>query len=214
MSILNNSNSRQQILNKIEQALTQKTAQPFAVAAHDLKSLVQPSPQALALQFETHFNQLLGNTIFAENEADAINKLIDLCNAKNWDKVFCSQPEILNLANSNNWTIPLHPSIETCDVSFTTCEYLVARTGSIILSSNAINGRTASVYAPIHVCIAYNNNLVYDVADAIAAMQTKYGENLPSSITLATGPSRTADIEKTLVVGVHGPKEVFCVIIG
>jgi len=44
-------------------------------------------------------------------------------------------------------------------------------------------------------------------------MKEKYGENLPSLITLATGPSRTADIEKTLVVGVHGPKEVFCFLI-
>ena len=41
-------------------------------------------------------------------------------------------------------------------------------------------------------------------------IKTKYENNLPSIITLATGPSRTADIEKTLVVGVHGPKEVFC----
>jgi L-lactate dehydrogenase complex protein LldG len=44
-------------------------------------------------------------------------------------------------------------------------------------------------------------------------MKEKYGGHLPSLITLATGPSRTADIEKTLVVGVHGPKEVFCFLI-
>jgi L-lactate dehydrogenase complex protein LldG len=54
---------------------------------------------------------------------------------------------------------------------------------------------------------------VYDIKDGLQLIKTKYGANLPSLITLATGPSRTADIEKTLVVGVHGPKEVFCFLI-
>jgi len=70
-----------------------------------------------------------------------------------------------------------------------------------------------SVYAPIHICIAYTDQLVYDIDEALISLQQEYGEQLPSMITLATGPSRTADIEKTLVVGVHGPKEVFCFLV-
>jgi L-lactate dehydrogenase complex protein LldG len=96
-----------------------------------------------------------------------------------------------------------------CDVSITGCEYLVARTGSIVLSASRPNGRSASVYAPIHICIAFTNQLVYDIKDALQAARDKYGSNFPSLLTFATGPSRTADIEKTLVVGVHGPKEVY-----
>jgi L-lactate dehydrogenase complex protein LldG len=96
-----------------------------------------------------------------------------------------------------------------CDASITDCEYLVARTGSIMLSAAQEGGRTTSVYAPVHICIAYTRQLVYDIKDALQGMKDKYGDALPSLITLATGPSRTADIEKTLVTGVHGPKEVF-----
>ena len=98
-------------------------------------------------------------------------------------------------------------------MSITGCEYLVARTGSIVMSSAQTSGRTTSVYAPIHICIAFTNQLVYDIKDALAAAKNKYGDKLPSMITFASGPSRTADIEKTLVVGVHGPKEVYLFLI-
>jgi L-lactate dehydrogenase complex protein LldG len=80
----------------------------------------------------------------------------------------------------------------------------------MVLSSAISSGRTTSVYAPVHICIATASQLVYDVKDALIALQKQYGNTLPSMISFATGPSRTADIEKTLVVGVHGPKEVYC----
>jgi len=84
----------------------------------------------------------------------------------------------------------------------------VARTGTIVLSAHS-NGRTPSVYAPVHVCIAHTRQLVYDVRDALQLIKDRYAGQLPSLITFASGPSRTADIEKTLVTGVHGPKEVY-----
>ena len=77
------------------------------------------------------------------------------------------------------------------------------------MSSAQLSGRTTSVYAPVHICIAYTRQLVYDVKDALQLLKEKYHNAIPSLITFATGPSRTADIEKTLVVGVHGPKEVY-----
>ena len=106
-----------------------------------------------------------------------------------------------------------YTDLKGCDASITSCESLVARTGSILLSSNTESGRTVSVYAPVHICIAYTSQLVFDIKDGLKQICIKYGTKLPSLITLATGPSRTADIEKTLVVGVHGPKEVFCFLI-
>ncbi|HMW25655.1 MAG TPA: LUD domain-containing protein, partial [Ferruginibacter sp.] len=61
--------------------------------------------------------------------------------------------------------------------------------------------------------IAYTSQLVYDIKDALQSVKDKYNGNIPSLVTFATGPSRTADIEKTLVTGVHGPKEVYCFLV-
>ena len=77
------------------------------------------------------------------------------------------------------------------------------------MSAAQQSGRTVSVYAPIHICIAYTNQLVYDLRDSLQLLKDRYADNFPSLITYASGPSRTADIEKTLVTGVHGPKEVY-----
>jgi len=57
--------------------------------------------------------------------------------------------------------------------------------------------------------LAYTSQLVPDLKDGFALLKQKYGDNMPSMISNVTGPSRTADIEKTLVLGAHGPKELF-----
>jgi L-lactate dehydrogenase complex protein LldG len=61
----------------------------------------------------------------------------------------------------------------------------------------------------VHIVVAYTSQIVTDLKDGFKLLKDKYGGNIPSMITNVTGPSRTADIEKTLVLGAHGPKELF-----
>jgi len=84
----------------------------------------------------------------------------------------------------------------------------VARLGSILVSSNQASGRRLNAFPEAHMVIAYTNQIVTDVKDAMREMKSKFG-NLPSMMSLITGPSRTADIEKTLVMGAHGPRELY-----
>ena len=91
----------------------------------------------------------------------------------------------------------------------TGCNFLIARTGSIIVTSATESGRQMNVFPPIHIVISKATQLVDYLSDAYIALQRSFGTDFPSTISTITGPSRTADIEKTLVLGAHGPKEIY-----
>jgi len=202
-------NSRDKILSQIKQALVTKVPVPFLSTA-SIPELFQPTQKELEVEFAEHFTGLQGRFSFCIDESELVAQLMQLISNRNWKHIFCKEPNLQKLLLANGYQGGFTNDLASCDLSITSCEYLVARTGSMILSSAVLSGRTTSVYAPVHICIAKTNQLVYSIDEAIQKMTEKYGQNLPSMISLATGPSRTADIEKTLVVGVHGPKEVFC----
>ena len=179
---------------------------------HDYKNLYQPYNENLTELFKKQFTNLMGNFNQFNTETDCVIHLKNLCIKNNWNKLYCKEENLQKYFNSNTLSIDESLDVENCDFSITSCESIIARTGTIVLSSNQFTGRTASVYAPIHICIAYSNQIVEDEQNAFLALSKKYA-TLPSFISFATGPSRTADIEKTLIVGVHGPKEVFCFLI-
>lgn len=202
-------NARENILNRIKQALKKSVPVPFP-AAEGNEFLFQPADQDLEIIFAENFTQLQGRFSYCANEAELAVQLNALAAQRKWSKVYCIEPALKTVLAENGFTNTDATELASCDASITYCEQLVARTGSLLLSSGQASGRTVSVYAPVHICVAYTDQLVYDIADGINGLIDRYRLNLPSLITLASGPSRTADIEKTLVVGVHGPKEVFC----
>jgi L-lactate utilization protein LutC len=92
--------------------------------------------------------------------------------------------------------------------SVTGCDCLIAQTGSIFVSTRSAAGRAASVLPEMHLVVARRAQLVPDLPAAFALLRQRYGDHWPSAISLITGPSRTADIEKILVMGAHGPKRL------
>ena len=185
-------------------ALAHPTPLPFPKAEGN-ESVFPPASQDLVVEFAEQFTQLQGKFIFCVDVNELHEHFNKLCYQNQWTKIYCDEPQLKNLIQPNL----LHNDIASCEVSVTSCEYLIARTGSMVLSS-VQQGRISSVYAPIHVCIAATSQLVYDIKDGLDGLKDKYRQFFPSMVSFAAGPSRTADIEKTLVVGVHGPKEVYC----
>lgn len=204
--------AKENILKRIRQALSHQVPVPFPQSEGN-NSVFQPPVDDMAVQFAQEFTKLQGRFVYCADTKEAITHLIELIQSRNWQNIVCKEKDLQNLLKGFSFPLPFHEQLSDSDAAITTCELLVSRTGSILLSSAYESGRTASVYAPVHICIAFTHQLVYDIKDGLVQLKEKYGSNLPSFISLATGPSRTADIEKTLVVGVHGPKEVFVFLI-
>jgi L-lactate dehydrogenase complex protein LldG len=104
--------------------------------------------------------------------------------------------------------------LERCSVGITACDALIAQTGSILLTARSAGGRALSVLPPHHVVVATADQLLPDLPAAFELLYRKYGQNYPSFATFITGPSRTGDIERILVLGAHGPRILTILLIG
>jgi L-lactate dehydrogenase complex protein LldG len=98
--------------------------------------------------------------------------------------------------------------LEKCDVGVSECDALVAQTGSVLVTNRSAGGRALSVLPPHHIVLARREQLVADLPAAFDLLKQKYSGNYPSMISFITGPSRTGDIERILVLGAHGPKRL------
>ena len=150
-----------------------------------------------------------GHLIFCQGKAELSENINKLVTSKRWTNIRCQTPALLEDLQLESLSY-INSSIDNeAEAGITDCECLVARTGTIVFSASQASGRVLPVYSPVHLIIASTNNLVFDIDNAISLLERKYNNQLPSGIFFASGPSRTADIEKRLVLGVHGPKEVY-----
>ena len=107
-------------------------------------------------------------------------------------------------------------TLEPAVVCISGADVGIAESGTLLLLSGAGRGRMASLLAPVHIGVLRADQLVRGLGEAFARIQARHGPDIfadASNLTLITGPSRTADIELTLTLGVHGPREIHVVLI-
>jgi L-lactate dehydrogenase complex protein LldG len=196
--------SKEKLLKKVRKALLEKRDNPYP-NLEDLPHYAQ-NEELTEVLFAEQFTAISGLFVFCESEV----QFIELAEERKWRKIYCWEPPLQDILNRFGYPFfETDKDFEQADVGFTLCEALIARNGSILLSNANMAGRRLSIYPPVHIVLAYTSQLVIDLKDGFKLIKNKYGENLPSMISNVTGPSRTADIEKTLVLGAHGPKELF-----
>ena len=213
VAMARNISSKEAMLTNIRKALLSPTKPPFPLN-EPMETAYPVNDEPLEIQFAQELIKVNGEFIFCETEKECVEGLKELIAQKGWTKLSCLDTALHILFDRNAFIgYETNTDITQSDAGLTTCEALVARTGSILFSSRITSGRTLPVFPPNNIVIASTNQLVQDIADAFAAVRKKYNGSMPSMVNLATGPSRTADIEKTLVLGAHGPRAVYVFLI-
>ena len=202
------STSRDKILTSIRKSIESRE-----VKVDDFKdnnnSVFFPTEMSLLEQFTNEFKKVSGQIIICKNDTEIINAIKELTENRNLKNLFCIDifiTEFLNLAKVSY--LSEGDEFDLMEAGITRCEFLIADTGSVMVSSAHQSGRKMNVYPSVHIIYAKVNQIVENLGVGIKEMSQRYGDDLPSAITTITGPSRTADIEKTLVMGAHGPKEL------
>lgn len=174
----------------------------------------------LAVRFTESLTAVGGEVIRAPNLDQAWMRLRDLLHEIEADHIVTNnEPPISNLPISQSpmqWHIvgqsdgDLKTFCETAAVGLTSADAALAETGSLVISSGDTKSRMVSLLPPIHIALVAESKLTADIFTWTAARKG----DLPSNIVMVSGPSKTADIEMTLVKGVHGPKRFIVILYG
>jgi L-lactate dehydrogenase complex protein LldG len=224
---------REKILGRVQEALKAKAPkptlpedgsvewpQPPVAGARRWLPLVKPTFKDWVELFGKNAADLKAGFQMVSSSEEMRQALIQLRDAEGWKRAACHSgllpdaicPALGIQMFKTDKSYDVY-QLEKCDVGITECDALIAQTGSVVLTSRSAGGRALSVLPPHHVVLARRDQLVADLPEAFELLKTTYGTDYPSMISFITGPSRTGDIERILVLGAHGPKKltILCV---
>ena len=201
---------KEQMLAKVRNALIERQEALFKDIDQRTDTWVPIKEEdGTAITFVQNFKEHGGIFIYLENEAEFAECLKQLIPENGWDPLWCTSPGMQRLLNKHG--IPFTESKDQPKqklVSLTGCECLVAQTGSIVLSDALTQTREAYAMPDILLVYATTEQIVPGMRTAFQTVKRKYAKNKPSQMTIITGPSRSTDIEQTLVIGASGIRQV------
>lgn len=205
---IRNTTAKERMLKKIRQALLQKRDNPYS--DFEDSPLYKDEEEPLDVTFARELTEVGGHFVYCDGEISLIENLIMLAESLELKKIFAWERGIQQLLDQ--YGFPVYSTAYQfldAEAGITSCEALVARSGSVLVSNADASGRRLSSYPPVHIVVAKASQLVMDIKHGLRRVQEKYTDQQPSMITLVTGPSRSNAIENTTVVGSHGTKALY-----
>lgn len=205
---MENNASKERILSRIRKAQQPPEVMPEDLMYQDAE-IYQPVGDDLLACFIRELEAVSGKCVVCANDQDLYVQLSSFVQEKGLINILSRDAELTAKLKEHKIPVTYQQQMPVdVQAGISYCESLIARTGSMLVSSGDVAGRQMIGFPPIHIVLATADQLVPFPGDALAAIKSKYGSDYPSFLSFVTGPSRTADIEKTLVLGAHGPKEL------
>lgn len=206
--------SRERILRRIRTGL--RTVVPEPAATNAGRAIFEPVDNPLERFQQECFANLMECTLTADYAGSA-QQLGSVLQSLAEGNIFVQDdPSLRRLielaapARAIRWSSKGAPE-EASQSTVTLAEALIAQTGSILVTA-ACGGRGASVIAPCHIVYATVAQLVPDLATALGRLSQQRALDRNSFACVISGSSRTADIEKILVQGAHGPRRLVVIL--
>lgn len=203
---------REQVLKRVRQALMEKTRNPYPNIDLDSNIYVQ-SGEDPVVDFAENFTAVGGQFIYCTHKFDAVEQLLKLSGTRLWSNFFCREAELLKLLEDTGLKFTALPAaLANTDAVISGCEAVLPRSGSLVVSGLR-QPRLAITGSSVHIVIAFTSKIRQDLKEVFKGLKQKNDQRMPKWVSVITGPSRTADIEKIPVIGVHGPRELICFLI-
>lgn len=205
--------TREKVLKKLRASLISKTPEPSQGADYH-QSVFQPADEVPEYAFARSLREAGGYFQFCKDEIEFAETLSELTQKNQWRNLLCPEYAPLEFLRQCEFNVTSDiGKLPVCDVSVSSCEYLIARTGSIVVSAASLSGRSLPFFSNTHVVVAFTNQLVHDMKDVLDGLRTRKEDFNPSSLSFITGPGRTADIGNETVIGAQGPLELYLFLI-
>lgn len=214
--------AREAILGQLRSAITGKL--PFAHAQATRTSLpvtnIGSDRRELIERFKIEVERVHGAVYLADNDEAAKRILLDLLaqrnvrNVTHWEDLPLELDQALVNASISTLTGDMRDVVEA-DAGITAAECAIAATGTLVLEMGPGRARATSLLVPVHIALVRVDQLVPRLEDYIARVRADHLQVFAdtSNVVFITGASRTADIEMSVVYGVHGPLELHIVLI-
>jgi L-lactate dehydrogenase complex protein LldG len=209
--------ARDQIFADIRKALGRSSGQAPGDLGPPLMRGPRKDRQQYVETFRERFEKLGGQSAVVPDTAAVVPQLAELLDGK---RIVVSNAPFIEICGLT--ALPqvesgftdrdaLREACAAADIGITSADYVLAETGTLVMLSSRQEARLVSLLPPIHVAVFPRSRIVANL-DELLTLLPKPAEQ-SSSMVLITGPSRTADIEQILVRGVHGPGEIYAVIV-
>jgi len=208
---MNTVNDKERMLKSVREALIEKAPSPgdpdlTTSVYHDFKG-------GLDIEFAENFIRNGGKFVYCEGIQEAVDSIRFFTQQENWDKIYCAEETLQRILTHAGLPFTDNPNeLIIQKVGMTTCDFLIAQTGSIVFSSQSASGRRILSVLDTQIVVGTIAQIQPDLKSAFKLIKEKFTIKMPAMFSIVNGLSRVEDIDGVVQPGL-GTKQLFLFLI-